>query len=198
MAITPATKPAPKTKRINLQLILDQLDAEWAAQDTPFADDDTRALLAYYQTAARVALHWISGDPYTHQFPTGYQDERLAKVCAYLRGQGGATQGELLTARDRQVTLLLDRTWPAYRGTCTDTMNYTGTGGLPAEFTFTWAGIDSLWTPDTYQPPMDAPAPYLPRFHSPESEAFHCNVLAVLFLNRAIKTGLCDLDVTPF
>ncbi len=46
--------------------------------------------------------------------------------------------------------------------------------------------------------PQDAPPPYLPLFHSEESEAFHCNARAVLHLDRAIRRPLCDLDITPF
>ena len=104
----------------------------------------------------------------------------------------------LMDARDKQIELLRTITWPAYRDRCADTMNYSGTGGLKAELTYTWDGIDSLYSPDADSGPLDQPLPYLPKFHSPESEAFHCNVLAVLFLNRAVKTTLCDLWVTPF
>lgn len=205
MAITPATKPpAPGRKRISLKLLLDQLDHEWAAsqaQDNPFRSDDDRALLAYYQTAVRIGLQWIDGD-YRYAFPDWYQDQRLARLCGYLNGLEGQDAPTLYPHRDKQVTLLREQTWPAYRERCTPGMAHhasTGTDtSITAELTYTWDGLDSLYSPEEHSGPMNAPLPYLPRFHAPESEAFHCNALAVLFLNRAVKLGLADLDVTPF
>ncbi|MDP9764895.1 hypothetical protein [Deinococcus enclensis] len=205
MPITPSTKPAqPGRKRISLPLLLDQLDREWddlQAQDNPFTTDDDRALLAYYHAAVRIGLDWIQGD-YHYTFPTWYQDQRLARLCTYLKGLEGLDMNPLMDARDKQLTLLREQTWPAYYERCTPGMNHhasTGTDtSIKAELTYTWDGIDSLYSPAGDSGPLDQPLPYLPKFHSPESEAFHCNVLAVLFLNRAVKTSLCDLWVTPF
>lgn len=196
MPITPATKPAqPGRKRISLKLLLDQLDQEWEkAQPLGGPDAD---LLAYYHSAIRVALHWIDGDPYAYQFPRAYQGERLAKVCAYLQRLETADSQTLIRERDRQVTLLRERAWPQYAEVCAG-MTYEGTGGTQAELTYTWAGIDSLWGSDEGEGPKDAPPPYLPRFYAPESETFHCCALAVLYLNRANKLPLTDLDITPF
>lgn len=191
MPLTGTSKaPARKTPikpNVSLELLQDQLDAEWR----PDADD----LAVYFHAAARTALHWIAGDPYAVQFPPTY-DTRLVRLCAWLRGQQDSDPAALLATRDAQVTALRERTWPAYRDTCTLASHERGTGTGPhSPPEFDWAALDGTWDEDG---PADARASRLPVFLSAESEAWHCNVLAVLFLNRAVKMPLCDLDVTPF
>lgn len=199
----PVTPELTRTARkVSLGFLLKTLDREWADHEAgeaqqPYPERWEVDLLAYYHAAIRVALHWLDGDPYTYKFPRAYQGERLAKLCAYLikteKLQGGALELE----RDRQVYLLRTQTWPAYAEACAG-MNHDGSGGLAAELTYTWSGIDTLWSEQDPEGPQDAPPPYLPKFHSLESEAFHCNALAVLYLNRATKRPLTDLDITPF
>ncbi|MFC4424651.1 hypothetical protein [Deinococcus navajonensis] len=196
MAITPATKPKP-AKKINLNTLTGQLDREWEDLQSGLVPQADAPLLTYYHSGTRTALTWIEGDPYTYLFPAAYQGERLARLCGYLKSLEEKPMPELHAARDKQVELLREQTWPAYVEVCVD-MTHEGTGGTPAELTYTWAGVDSLWTEEGPAGPVDAPAPRLPKFHSAESEAFHCNALAVLFLNRATRRPLCDLDVTPF
>lgn len=200
MPITPINRPVtPGRKKISLPLLLDQLDREWEASqraDALFVSDDDAACLTYYHCALRVALRWIEGD-YHYQFPAWYGGQRLEKVCAYLRGLEGQPAEALYPHRDKQVTLLRTTSWPAYRDRCALT-GHTGTGGVPAELGYTWDGLDSLYTPDEALSGQEKVLPYLPRFHAPESEAWHCNALAVMFLNRALKLALVDLEVTPF
>ncbi|QLG11758.1 hypothetical protein HLB42_21640 (plasmid) [Deinococcus sp. D7000] len=198
MAITPSV---PKTARkISLGFLLKTLQKEWdahAAHAEPFPEPWEEALFAYYHAGVTVALSWIDGDPYTYRFPREYQGERLARLCGYLQKLETADPAVLIAQRDKQVALLRDVTWPAYEQACVG-MNHTGTGGLLPELTYTWDGIDSLWSEHDEPEDKNAPPPYLPKFHAAESEAFHCNALAVLFLNRAAKFPLSDLDITPF
>lgn len=123
--------------------------------------------------------------------------ERLARLCGYLQKAERLQGLELEHERDRQTHLLRTQTWPEYLDVCAG-MNHDGSGGCQAELTYTWSGIDTLWSEQNSEGPQDAPPPYLPLFHSEESEAFHCNALAVLYLNRATRRPLCDLDITPF
>lgn len=204
MAITPQAGPRPR--RPSPTLLLDQLDAEWAAheaQATPLPEAWEEALLAYYQTAVRVALHWIQGDP-AFPFPLEYRTERLARACAHIVKVTTQDVPAVIAERDRQVQALRDRTWPAYEEVCAPWAHQASTGtdtSIRAEFgrlPYTWAGLDVLWSESEPSGAQDAPPSYLPKFCSPESEAFHCNALVVLFLNRAAKYQLCDLDLTPF
>ena len=79
----PLTAPKPVHK-ISLPLLLDQLQTEWQTDKNPAAAN--AELLAYYHAAVNVALHWIGGDYMRVKFPAGYEDARLARLCAYLRG----------------------------------------------------------------------------------------------------------------
>ena len=189
-------------RKVSLGFLLKTLNQEWDAHQTsaavqPYPEQWETDLLAYYHAGVRIALHWIDGDPYTYKFPKPYQDERLARLCGYLKKCEALTGAALINERDKQVRLLREQTWPAYAEACAGS-NHTGTGGLALELTYTWSGIDSLWSEHDPESPKDAPPPYLPKFHAPESEAFHCNALAVLYLNRAAKYPLSDLDITPF
>lgn len=197
MPITPAAKRT--ARKISLKLLLDQLDQEWGKHQAggPYPEAWENDLLAYYHAGVRVALHWIDGDPYTYQFPREYQGERLARLCGYLQTLEDVTGLPLHTERDRQVQLLRGTAWPVYAEVCAG-MTHEGGPGISAELTYTWSGIDSLWSEQNPEGPQDAPPPYLPKFHAPESETFHCCALAVLFLNRATKRPLTDLDITPF
>ena len=195
MPVTPELTRTPR--KVSLGFLLKTLDGEWAALR---ADEALRCaadadLLAYYHAGVRVALHWVDGCVFSYKFPRAYQNERLAKACHYLQKceklQGGALEIE----RDKQVAFLRETTWPEYERECSGS-NHLGSGGLKMELTYTWSGIDSLWS-EIDIPEGESP-PYLPKFHSPESEAFHCNILAILFLNRATKRPLTDLDITPF
>ena len=59
---------------------------------------------------------------------------------------------------------------------------------------YTWDGLDTLWqTEDSAV--NDQQIYYLPQFHCRASEDFHLVALAVLFLNRACKRRLSDLEV---
>ena len=197
MPVTPELTRTPR--KVSLGFLLKTLDGEWAALQ---ADEALRCaadadLLAYYHAGVRVALHWVDGCVFSYKFPRAYQGERLAKVCAYLQKTEKLQGGALEVERDKQVAFLRETTWPEYERECVG-MNYDGSGGARAELTYTWSGIDSLWSEQNADETQDAPPSYLPKFHSPESEAFHCNSLAILFLNRATKRPLTDLDITPF
>ena len=196
----PVTPELTRTvRKVSLGFLLKTLDSEWAAHEAgpPLPERWEADLLAYFHAAARVALHWVDGDCYTYIFPRAYQGERLAKLCAYLKKTEKLTGGALEIERDKQVAFLRGTTWPAYALACAG-MNHDGSGGCTAELTYTWAGIDTLWSEQNPHEAQDAPPSYLPKFHSPESEAFHCNVLAIVYLNRATKRPLADLDITPF
>lgn len=197
MAITPTTLRTPR--KISLGFLLKTLDKEWDAHTTPWPEPWEDALFAYYHGGVRIALHWVDGDPYTYKFPRAYEGERLARLCGYLRKLELADPVTLITERDKQVNLLRDVTWPAYEKACAGMCTEASPGqDCPSELTYTWDGIDSLWSEHDAPEDKDAPPPYLPKFHAAESEAFHCNVLAVLFLNRAAKYQLSDIDITPF
>jgi len=181
------TAPKP-TKKISLPLLLDQLDSEWLTDKNPAHPD--AALRAYVHAAARIALHWISGDPYNMKFPEDFQTERLAKLCGWLKAlEGEAT----IAARTAQVAALR-QVWPAYADVCTGALN--DSAPHDQEFiqrSYTWDGLDTLWQTDE-SAIKDQQIYYLPQFHCRASEDFHLVVLAVVFLNRASKRRLVDLE----
>lgn len=203
MAITPEVKRT--ARKVSLGFLLKILDQEWeklqaSVEKEPWNGHWQSGLLPHYFAGVHVALHWIDGDPYTYKFPPAYQQERLARLCAYLQKMEALTGEALFNERDKQVTLLSETVWPGYAEVCVGMGHEEGTGDkpMPPELTYTWEGVDSLWSEHEPAGPMNEVLPYLPKFHSKESEAFHCCALAVLFLNRACKCGLADLDVTPF
>lgn len=194
MGLTGGKKTAPKKAapkpHVKLRDLLDQLDREFDAYSTLCltADSapsvDAQGLMAYFFCCVRVALHWVGGDPYTVEFPQHYQGERLAKLCRWL---SGLPPEQLEQARAGQVAQL-HRRWPAYAAKCT---TYRGDDGSPPDVLgFTWVGLDSLWSSD--EPTDDTR--YFPKFGCVESEDFHLLALAVLFLNRATRRKLSDLE----
>ncbi|WP_181392077.1 hypothetical protein [Deinococcus irradiatisoli] len=58
---------------------------------------------------------------------------------------------------------------------------------------YTWDGLDTLWQTEG-SVIKDEQNTYLPQFHCRASEDFHLVALAVLFLNRACKRRLSDLE----
>lgn len=195
MPITPEIRRT--TRKINLVALDQQLQAEAGEMQTSVTDPDELAFVNYVFVAAHVGVFWIGGDPYSYRFPKPYEGERLARLCAYLKRLEGKDFQVIYTERDKQVTLLRDVTWPAYSKVCAS-YTYHGDSGTTLEMGYEWCGIDSLASEYDPEAPADAPPPYLPKFHALESEAFHCNVLAVIYLNRVVKAPLLDLDVTPF
>jgi hypothetical protein len=195
MGLTGVKKKAPgkaggrQGRSKDLTLILDQLDREFDAYSQHCVSADSapsveeQGLMAYFFCCVRVALHWV-GDPYTVEFPEHYQGERLAKLCRWL---SGLQPEQLEQARAGQVAQL-HRRWPAYAAKCT---TYRGDDGSPPDVLgFTWVGLDSLWSSD--EPTDDTR--YFPKFGCVESEDFHLLALAVLFLNRATRRKLSDLE----
>ena len=199
----PLTPELTRTARkVSLGFLLKTLEREYVEREAsearqPHPERWEIDLFWYYHTAVYVGAHWINGCPFSYKFPRAYQGERLAKLCAYLQKAEKLHGGALELERDRQTDLLRTQTWPAYAKACTG-MNHDASGGCTAELTYTWSGIDTLWSEQNLEEAQDAPPSYLPKFHSLESEAFHCNALAVLYLNRATKRPLTDLDITPF
>lgn len=193
MPITPQV--ARTARKINLTALDQQLQAEAGELQTTVADPNELAFLNYVFVAAHVGLYWIDGDPYTYKFPQTYEGERLAQLCGYLKRLATADQPALSTERDKQVTLLRDVTWPTYARVCAQ-YTYHGDSSLRLKIGYQRCGLDSVTT--EHDPgPQDTPANALPRFHTLESETFHLSALAVVYLNRAVKAPLLDLNVTP-
>lgn len=191
-----STAPAKPTRRLDLQLILDQLDSEWATlkQDNPSLHGDDAGLLAYFHSCMRPALYWIAGDPYTFAFPEGYQSERLARLCDYLKGLQGAELETVKKARETNLGILR-RSWPAYRDLAAPEMLENGQSALDLEvLPFTWEAIERMWSGDNWVGEGEkARTLFLPAFACKASADFHLAGLAVLFLNLQCRFGLTDL-----
>lgn len=188
-----SSKDAPKTGRKLLTELLDQLDTEWETlkQDSPEQHGlDEAALLAYYQCVLRPALHWINGDPYTTQFPTEYQSERLAGMCRWLTTLHDQ-EGEPVKVAREQMVKALRASWPHYRDLATGPIP-DGKSAMDLEvLPFTWAGIETLWQGQNWE--GDGAPVFLPQFGTRVSEDFHLAALALLFLNRQCRYYLTDL-----
>jgi len=200
MALTGTTKrgqtpQAPPAATIRLKDLTEQLDHEWSLlrQEDP-ASDHEATLRAYYHCSTRVALHWIGGDPYHFNPPEAFKQERLWKLCTYLRS---LTEDQYKTARGQQLAQLRGPAWTNYLAIAIPDHYADHTSPLDLEvLPFTWEGIDTLWQ-TTESVPADRPADYLPRFASKASEDWHLVCLATLFLNRACKYALADLTPYP-
>lgn len=190
----PATQ-VPATPVIRLKDLLDQLEHEYSSlrREDPASDFEV-TLRAYFHTAAHVALHWIGGDPYTWAPPEAFKQERLWKLCVYLRS---LTEEKLKTVRASQLAQLRGPAWTNYQAICIPERYANGASPLDLEvLPFTWEAIDTLWqTQESVA--QDKPAEYLPKFASKASEDWHLVCLSVLFLNRACKYALADLHPYP-
>jgi hypothetical protein len=186
-----------KTPPIKLSLLLDQLDHEWnlLRQEDPGSDHEA-ALRAYFHCSVRVALHWVS-DPYRFEPAEEFKQERLYKLCLYLRGLDPENGQALKEARAAQLTQLRGPAWENYLAIAIPERIADNTSPLDLEvLPFTWEGIDTLWQTSS-SVPADRPADYLPAFQCKASEDWHLVCLAVLFLNRACKYALSDLHPYP-
>lgn len=194
-----ATQAAPT---IRISDLLDQLDSEWQTlkQDSVEVHGaDEAGLLAYYHCALRVGIYWVNGDPYRFEFPEGYQQERLAKLCAYLKTLQGADVAEVKAARERTLAGLR-ACWPAYANLAYPDMPADWPHGVSnwEILPFTWDAIETLWDGDSVVGQGEkARALFLPAFRYRESADFHLAALAVLFLNRQLRWSLTDLYPHP-
>lgn len=194
--------PKGITRIIRVSDLLDQLDSEWSTlkQDSvELHGPDEAGLLAYYHCALRVGIYWVDGDPYRFQFPAEYQEERLAKLCAYLKGLQNAELSAVKAARERSLAGLR-ACWPAYANLAYPDM--------PADWPhsvidweippFTFDAIASLWSgPNWVGEGEKARALFLPTFRYRESADFHLASLAVMYLNRQLRWSLTDLYPHP-
>lgn len=145
MPITPEVKRT--ARKVSLGFLLKILDQEWeklqaSVELNPQQSNWSSGLYSYYHAGVRVALHWIDGDPYTYKFPPAYQQERLARLCAYHVRVESLTGEALFDERDKQVTLLKETVYPVYAEVCGG-MSLEGHNGAPPELTYTWEGVDS-------------------------------------------------------
>ncbi|MDV6376228.1 hypothetical protein [Deinococcus arenicola] len=187
-----ATRPKP-VKRLDVGLILDQLDSEWATlkQDSEELHGEEAGLLAYFHTVLRCMLPLV-GDPYAATFPDAYAaTERLPKLCAYLVTLKDTEGQPLKEARERNVAALR-ACWPAYQELSNPEGRFPATHTQPPDvLPFTWAAIESGWVgedDDLNRTKM------LPTFATQASADFHLAALAVLFLNRQLRYYLTDLQ----
>ena len=180
--------------KIKLAPLLDRLEHEYTLLRAEDMVDHEAALRAYFHVAAHTALHWIGGDPYNWAPIEAFKDQRLWKLCLFLRG---LTEQQVKGARASQLVQLRGRAWDNYQAICIPERYENDTSPLDLEvLPFTWEGIDTLWQ---NQEPVaaDKPADQLPNFISKASEDWHLVCLAVLFLNRACKYALADLHPYP-
>ncbi|WP_019008958.1 hypothetical protein [Deinococcus aquatilis] len=189
-----SSKKTTAAPGIRIKDIQDQLDTEWAnlKQDSiSLHGEEESGLLAYYQCAARLGIHWVAGDPYTFQFPEAYQGERLAKLCAYLIGLKDADPALVKQAREHNLKALRVKAWPAYRDMAVPPipqgMSMMNVEILP----FNWEGLERLWNGETHE--VTGTSVFLPAFQFPETADFHLATLAVLYLNRQLRYALTDL-----
>jgi hypothetical protein len=186
----PASPP-----KIKLAPLLDRLEHEYQLLKTEELTDHETALRAYFHLAAHTALHWIGGDPYNWAPVEAFKDQRLWKLCVFLRG---LTEEQTKVARAGQLAQLRGPAWQKYQAICIPTVEKReGYTNYDAEILpFTWEGINTLWQ-NSEPVPADKPADQLPKFACRESEDWHLVCLAVLFLNRACKYALSDLHPYP-
>lgn len=186
-----ATKPKP-VKRLDIQLMLDQLDSEWQTlkQDSEELHGEGAGLLAYFHTVVRCLLPLV-GDPYAATFPDGYAaSERLPKLCAYLLSLKDSEGEPVKAARERMVASL-HASWPAYRElTCPEGQFPATHTQTPDVLPFSWDAIESGWNGEDDDPHRTR---MLPAFATQASADFHLASLAVLFLNRQCRYYLTDL-----
>jgi|GEM_PF-5896194 len=190
-ASAPKKTTKPRTNKTTPHTLLNTLHHEAAAT--------TDALTAHAITCLTPALHWINGDPLTITFPSAYQQERLAKLCAYLQTIHGTTKLE--PARASMLTALHEL-WPAYQDACSHApLNSALEGDDNTQEYRAWNFPERTPSPwgGPFDPPLDAPAPDLPEFRDTEcgriSSSWHLTLLAVVFLNHWTGRRLLDFDV---
>ncbi len=139
----------------------------------------------------------MHGDALTAQFPTAFQQERLAKTCAWLRDlrpdQHPGARTQMLTA--------LHLLWPTYCDECSEaplapTPTSDGTDEYQQRRWKIVEQLDSLWVePDPTN--RHETAPYLPEFRDTPcgrvSYSWHLTLLALVTLNQQLGRPLLDL-----
>lgn len=156
----------------------------------------------YFNSSVRVGLFWINGN-LDFRFPDEYValDTRLPKMCKWLAEVIARDDtAELRQTRREQLEVLYE-IWPSYKRKCTSYLECFGQPGEAREiaYAYTWQGIDTLWHGPVgelgkIEGDPRAPIAFLPVFQSPESEEFHLACLSILFLNRACRVKLTDLN----
>lgn len=180
-------KPARRTPPIDADTLIDQMSQECERLEAAGIDPDHLAFIAHAMTCLCPAMHWVGGDPTTIQFPVAFQEERLAKTCAWLRALATAPAEQVEAARTQMLTALW-QLWPVYAELCSDTPISDGNEYQERQWEFI-NRIDSLWVDPGWN--GKEIAPYLPDFRDTEcgrvSYSFHLTLLALVTLNR--QTG---------